>query len=431
MIPARPLRIAAALLATAALAGGCTTRARNNPLDPKNRATHGMLVGFSALAADGVVELRWPLLTQQGVDGYHVQRWRPGGTPLLLPGAAFPSYVGATDDFAVDNDSTYVYRLVAVFTTGDSAVSPPDTATPGTLRVVALTADPPGFAALTADARDLFYSITAKDAYEDVALDRSRGWFWLSSYERGLLQRRRFNGTTVGPEIPVDGPASLTVTTLRGIVWAARIDAGQVVSFTADTVGVTPGNTIPVTNLRPTALAADNEHGTIWVGTNSGLLVQAIAATGATNRAWQLPGGVAAVAAEEAFDGAWVAVHDADLFDLYFVAAAEPEVAPPVRRGLFDVVDLQVDSLTHSLWVSERGAANAGSGRLSRIAPGGQTEAVLTGIEPYGLAMVPGSSDCWVADLRSNQVLEVSPAGVVIRRSVRLGVPYRVVVYRP
>ena len=431
MTPGRATRSAVLALALAALASGCSTRARDNPLDPRNRATHGMLTGFNALAADGVVELRWPLLTQEGVEGYHVQRWRPGATPLLLPGAAFPSYVGATEDFDVANDSTYVYRLVALFATGDSAVSPPDTATPGTIRVAALTADPAGFAALTPDLRDLFYTISTKAAYDDVALDRNRGWFWLSSFGRGLIERRRFNGTIVGPQIPVDGPDALTVTTGRGIVWAARLHGEQVVSYTSDTLAVDPNFTIYLTNLEPTAVDADNGDGSVWVGTSSGLLEQVAASTGITSRVWQLPGGIVALATDESYHGAWVAVHDADLFDLYYVAAVETDAGPPVREGLLDVIDLAVDPLTHSVWVSERGSANAGNGRLTRIATGGQIEATLGGIEPYGLALLSGSSDCWVTDLRSNRVLEVSPAGVVVRRSITMGLPYRVVVYRP
>ncbi|HEX7078670.1 MAG TPA: hypothetical protein VF363_09620 [Candidatus Eisenbacteria bacterium] len=430
--PERSRRIAAfaAALALAALAGGCATRARDNPLDPRNRVTHGMLVGFQALAGDGVVQLRWPLLTQQGVEGYHVERWRPGGTPLLLPGAVFPSYVGSAEDSDVLNDSVYVYRLVATFTTGDSAVSPADTAAPGPLRIVALTAEPAGFSALTADARELLYSIASKVAYTDMVLDPERGWFWLSQYDLGTIERRRFNGTTVGQEIDVTGPADLSVGAQKGIVWATRPYAAAVVSYLADTTAVIPGNTIFLTGLRPTAVEADALSGTVWVGTAEGWVDHA-AATGSVVDSWRLPGGVGAIAVDAAVGGAWVAVHDADLFDLYYLVAGDPDPGAPLRTGLLNVVDLEVDPLTRSLWISEQGVVNAGQGRLTRVNLQGQTQSTLTGIEPYGITVEPRSGDCWVADLASNALLEVSPAGVIVRRSHVLGVPYRVAVYRP
>lgn len=436
MIPARPersRRIAAlaAAVALAALAGGCTTRARDNPLDPRNRVTHGMLPGFQALAGDGVVQLRWPLLTQQGVEGYHVERWRPGGTPLLLPGAIFPPYVGSAEDSGVLDDSVYVYRLVATFTTGDSAVSPPDTATPGSLRIVALTAEPAGFSALTADARELLYSIASKAAYTDMALDPARGWFWLSQYDLGTIERRRFNGTTVGQGIDVTGPADLSVGTQKGIVWATRPDAAAVVSYLDDTTAVTPGNSIFLTGLHPTAVEADALSGTVWAGTAEGWVDHA-AATGSVVDSWPLPGGVAAIAVDAAVGAAWVAVHhDADIIDLYYLTAGDPDPGGPVRTDLLNVVDLEVDPSTRSLWISERGAVNAGQGRLTRVNLQGQTQSTLTGIEPYGITVEPRSGDCWVADLASNALLEVSPAGVIVRRSHVLGVPYGVAVYRP
>ncbi|MGE5175354.1 MAG: hypothetical protein ACM3JJ_03185 [Hyphomicrobiales bacterium] len=425
---------AAAVLALllAALAGGCAKRARDNPLDPRNRTTHGMLVGFDALASDGVVELRWPILTLDGVEGYHVQRWRPGGTPLLLPGAIFPATVGATEDFDVANDSTYVYRLIAVFATGDSAASAPDTATPGTLRLAALTIDPPGYAALTADARDLFYTIASKDAYDDVALDPVRGWFWLSHYDLDAVERRRFDGTTVGPTIDVLGPSTLSVSTQRGLAWVTRYDVGQVVSFLPDTTQPTSAATVSVAGQHPVAVATDNANATVWVGTQEGLVVQASSGDGTHRNSWQLPGGVVAIAVDEAADAAWVASHSApNLFDLYYVVAGDPDPGTPVTTGRIGVVDLAVDPATRSLWVSERGAPGAGSGRLTRVALGGQIQATLTGIEPYGLSLDPATGTCWVADLESDRLLEVSPAGVVLRRSALLGGPYRLVTYRP
>ena len=216
----RTTLVALVALLAAALAG-CTTRDRNNPLDPKNRETRGLITGFNALAGDRVVELRWVRLSNEGVIGYRIQRWRPGGTPAALPGADFAEYVAAAEDPAVQNESTYVYRLIARLASGDSAFSAPDTATPGTRRIAAIVADLPGLVGLTSDARDILYEFQDKAPYEDLELDEQRGWFWVCLYDDGTVVRRRFNGSNVGVEVAVTGPADLTTTPQRGTGWAA------------------------------------------------------------------------------------------------------------------------------------------------------------------------------------------------------------------
>ena len=117
------------------LQGGCTTRDRLNPLDPHNSRTSGRIPGFNAVAADDVVELSWTALTQEGVVGYRVLRWKPGSAPVPLGSSDYGPGAVAAEDRGVVNDSTYVYRLVAHLASGDSAVSEPDSATPGTRRI--------------------------------------------------------------------------------------------------------------------------------------------------------------------------------------------------------------------------------------------------------------------------------------------------------
>ena len=202
----RPLLV----VMVAATLTGCTTRDRNNPLDPKNRVTRGLVTGFNALAGDGVVELRWVRLSNEGVVGYRIERWRPGGAPAPLPGADFAEYVAAAEDPTAKNDSTYVYRLIAQLASGDSAFSAADTATPGTRRIAVLSADLPGLVGLTPDTRDILYQFTDQAPYEDLELDEQRGWFWVCLYDAGVVVRRRFDGSNVGVEVAVTGPIPYT-----------------------------------------------------------------------------------------------------------------------------------------------------------------------------------------------------------------------------
>jgi hypothetical protein len=432
-IPARAIQIfplLSALALLAALLSGCTTRDRSNPLDPRNRATRGLLVGFNALAGDAVVELRWPRLTQQGVLGYRVERWRPGASPAPLAGAEFAAHVGSAEDLTAENDSTYVYRLVARLASGDSAVSPPDTATPGTRRIVALVAELPGLVGLTADARDRLYEFEEKEPYDDVALDESRGWFWLSLFDRGVVVRRRFDGTTVGTEMQVAGPSDLTVTPQRGTGWAAVPSLVRVVQLGPDTLDPNPGSIIVNVGV-PRVVEGAAATATVWIGSDGGDVYRYSVTSGGVTETWRLGDPIAAIALDEAADAAWVATRYGDLSDLYYVLTGSPDPPVRVREGLLNVTDLELDRVTRALWISERGAPLTGNGRLTRIARTGETLATLLRLEPFGLAMEPRSNNCWVTDLASDRLLEVTPNGTIARRSPPLGVPYGLRIHRP
>jgi hypothetical protein len=414
----------------ALLASGCTQRDRANPLDPENQDTGGKLTGFNARAGDHSVDLVWSLLTQTGVLSYEIQRWVPGGTPVRIVNGIYPPHVSAAEDIDVENDSTYVYHLIAHLASGDSAVSPPDTVTPGTLRTVVLIAQPYGIAGVSPDGRDVAYFRESGDPYDDIDLDSRRGIFWLSQFDRGMLTGRTFEGTGTNIEIPVNHPTDLAISLQRGSIWAAVPDENVVKRFgSADTnIGV-PG--IPVTGVGPARVVeADNQHGTIWIGADDGGVYRASASGSAILETWQLGARINAIAVDESSGDAWITTRNVSLCDLYRFSPGNstPEL---VRQGLLNVTDMEVEPVNHTLWVCERGAAQAGNGRLSRLDATGAALTTLTGLEPYAVAVEPGSSGCWVTDIRSDRLWHVAPDGVVLRRSPPLGVPYGVRVYLP
>jgi len=421
--------LAFALLAAAALGagGGCAMRDRSNPLDPKNRSvTHGLLGGFNAVAGDNVVLLRWTPVALAGVESYRVDRWHPGEAPRPLPGALYPPYTSSAEDLSARNDSIYVYRVVARFGSGDSVASPPDTATPGTLRIMVLVADLPGVAGLSPDMRDIVYGDAASEPYDEIDLDSTRGVFWLSQYERGVIASRRFETLNGGIEFQSYHPTDIAITTQRPTIWAAQPELSQVSRLLA---GDTTGSA--VVGVGPARVVESNSaNATLWIGADDGALYHASAATLDTLRSWHFSGRVGPIAVDVASDEAWVAVRSSDLFDLYRVSAGDP-VPLRLRTGLLNVTDIKVEGATRTAWVSERGAPLAGNGRLSRVARDGTVLATLVGIEPYALSVEPGSSEVWVTDIRSDRLIEVTPAGAIVRRSPRMGVPYGVRVYRP
>ena len=415
---------AAAVAATLLLGAGCSLRDRSNPLDPKNRTTGGQLTGFNALAGDRVVLLRWTQLAQTGVESWRVDRWTPGAAPE--PFGLFGAQATSAEDVTVHNDSTYVYRLVARFVSGDSASSPADTVTPGTRRTMVIVADPPAAVGLSPDARDILFVDESSEAFGDIDLDSTRGVFWLSQVERGLITSRTFE-QVLGIEFDAPHPSDLAVTPQRGgVVWAAQPELSRISRFgTVDTLaaailGVGPAR----------AVEADGERSMLWIGSDDGRLFHASTATLDTVQTWRFAGRVNPVAVDESADAAWAAVRVGELVDLYRVIAGDPTPAL-VRSGLVNVTDLEVEPATHTVWVCERGVPLAGSGRLTRVDASGQVLALVTGLEPYAVSVEPGSSACWVADLRSGRVLEISPDGVILRRSPPLGVPYGLRVYRP
>jgi DNA-binding beta-propeller fold protein YncE len=114
--------------------------------------------------------------------------------------------------------------------------------------------------------------------------------------------------------------------------------------------------------------------------------------------------------------------------DLYRLVPGDTARAA-VRVGLSNVADVEVEEFTRTLWVSERGQPRASAGRLTRLASDGSVLASVTGLEPYGIAIDPGTDRAWVSDLASNRLLLVDAAGLVRRRSPPISVPYGVIAH--
>ncbi len=90
-----------------------------------------------------------------------------------------------------------------------------------------------------------------------------------------------------------------------------------------------------------------------------------------------------------------------------------------------------MDPATGDVWLSERAAPNHGAGRLDLITRLGSTITSVTGIEPYGIDVDPIDGSCWVSDLRSNRILQISRTGATVRVSPLLATPYAVRVGLP
>jgi len=419
---------AAAALLALLVSGGCAERDRSNPLDPLNHKTGGGPSGFNALAGDRQVELRWTRLTQQGVLGYRIQRRVPGSAFAYLGDTLGSNLAGAVDS-SVTNGFTYIYRLVADLASGDSVVSPPDTATPGTRKVTALAAGVPGRVGLTPDGRDILFSLEAVDAFEDMEFDSVHSAVWLTLPGEGAVLREHFDGTSAGPPIGVTGPSDVTVSKIRGVGWVAIPSLGGVEAFGPDINSTTPRASI--NNLgEPHVVEAQTPNPSVWIGNQAGTAFRYSLDGSAELGAWNLGSRVIAIALEDT--AAWVATRasESDAFHdkLYRIDPADSSVTL-VRSGLLNLADIAFDRLTQRLWVSERGAPNHGAGRLTAISKDGVTYVQVLSIEPYGIGLEASTGNCWVSDLKSGRVFEIASTGVFLRWSPPIDVPYGIRVW--
>jgi hypothetical protein len=410
-------------LVLAALVGGCSERPRLNPLDPENVETGGRLTSLQALAGDSQVELRWDRLTQTGVLGYAVQRWIPGRAPVSLFDADLPPGYSGTVDTTAQNDTTYVYRLVAHLETGDSAVSPADTATPGTRKIVALSAGLPGLVGLTADARELLYESPSGTLYGAIALDKVHQVVWLTLPDDGRVERRAFNSLTVGPSLYLPDPADVSVSNLRGVGWVVSPTIEQARSYGPLLTDENPATTIA--SVGPVrAVRAGTLDPSVWLGNASGV-VRKFSTGGVLQGTWSLGSPVVTMALDEEAGRAWVACGANGADALYMIDPADSSVALK-QSGLRNVVSLVFTPANRSLWISQRGDPQARNGALVRASDEGAPLMTLSGLEPFGLAVDPGGANCWVSDLASGRLLLLAPDGTVLLRSAPIDKPYGV-----
>lgn len=424
----------------ASLPVGCTERDRSNPLDPAHLEDGGALAGFNALAGDGQVELRWTRLTQEGVLGYRLQRWRPGGPPSYV-GSLYPVQLAGTVDSSAVNGQSYLYRLIAYLASGDSVTSPVDTATAGARKVVVLSGTLPGILGLTPDGRDLLYAIQSDDAYEDIEADDARGVLWLSLSILDRVDRLTWTGAFAGPSISIANPSDVSIYPLTGSGWVSSPSSppsasGRVVSYRSILTNV-EGSSIPVPE-RPRVVEIGPVDEVVWIGTEQGTVFRYALGTSGTPPGhallgeWPVGGEVRAIALDETTARAFVATSSAPngtADSLRIIDTADSSVAT-VAMSLVNVADLAFDPASRQLWISERGAPRAGLGRLSRATDIGAILQSWAPLEPFGIDL-DREGTCWIADLRSQRVLAIASTGDILVWSTRMEAPYQVRVGEP
>ena len=429
----RTLALAVALLAASFL-GGCTERDRSNPLDPANLDQGGALYGFNALAGDELVELRWNRLTQDGVLGYRLLRWRSGELPSYVSELIPVNFSGTVDTTAV-NGEQYLYRLVGYLAAGDSVTSPVDTATASSRKIVVLSSALPGVIGLTPDGRDLLYANPSDDAYEDIEADDTRGVLWLSLNFLDRVERLTWTGAFAGPTVHLQGPADISIFGRDGTGWIAVPSEGRVEvyerssSIEKDFIQV-PGE--------PRVVEVNSTDGTVWIGTQQGRVLRydteydPILVAHPLLGDWTVGGQVLSMALDIPEQRVFVATRsrtDGTADSLRIVDVRDSTVTT-VAASFHNVADLAFDPVARQLWISERGEPRQGQGRLSRTTDIGLILQSYAPLEPFGIDLDEAGT-CWVADLRSQRVLAISAFGFIDFWSTPMDAPYQVRVGNP
>ena len=345
------------LLATAALLlGGCSSRERANPFDPLNPGTGGRPSGFTALAADREVRLRWDAVSGGTFIGYQLFRRAPGETSYQPLTDVLGTSVISFRDSPLLNGGDYAYRLYFVFRSGLGSLPGEDTAGPGPAR--------------------------------PWLIESRRGDLIRSTPDnRHVLERRGGFGAT----------ADVAVNPRNGDVWVVDEEGGRVVVYQADA-----GVAVSVPSFqRPVAVAVDPSNTTGWVCDQG--LVHHVRRTGQFEPIPIGPLDQPVDAAVDPFNGyVWICELGRNRVHLYDDAGQFLWTCPVSRPSR-----VAVDSLTHEGWVTSFEA-----GVVTRVSPAGVVLDTFSGfVAPLGVAVDSNRGLVWVADPYAGRVVALRRDG--------------------
>jgi hypothetical protein len=252
---------------------------------------------------------------------------------------------------------------------------------------------------------------------------------WLSDPASGAVFRRGLNGEDAGVTLFVPGVSDLSVSSLRGVGWVVSPDHGLLQAFGPSLQDDVARVSVPGLG-RPRVVEAGSLDPSVWVGTDEGVVFRVNPSDGVVLEQWTVTDPVRAIALDQAASAAWVVTNRGGASDLRYLVSGDAST-PVKRAGLDNVADVEVETATRTLWVSERGLPRFAAGRISRLALDGSTIASRAGLEAYGLAVEAGKDHVWVTDLGSNRVLELDANASLVRPSPPIGVPYGVIVHTP
>jgi streptogramin lyase len=208
--------------------GGCESRDRTNPFDPRNPDTNGEPELLDARAGNREVTLYWDAIDLDGIREANLYRREgPDGAETRLTPGGITLAAGSFTDTTVQNGVDYEYRLDLSLSSGDGRSSAWDAATPGRAIPWVADADGGGLLRLTPDGRDLVRRVDAGLWFLDLAADTSTATIWAAEYFDGSLSRYDAAG---GRQLvlPSDGARTVAVSSDGADIWVASFRDGRI-----------------------------------------------------------------------------------------------------------------------------------------------------------------------------------------------------------
>lgn len=403
------------VLSLAALAAGCSRRDRSNPLDPANPSTGGRPAGFNAIAGLSSVKLMWAPQPGLGIDGFQLQRQRPGDAAFRALGSVLPPTSSSYIDGGVLNGERVRYRLYYVLHGATENLPAEDEATPGALRPWVVEVGGSHLTRLTPDGRDVLFRSSGLGQVQSLAVSPATGAVWCSASYDGRLSWCDPGGN---PQLQLTGlhqPFSIALSPQDGSAWVCEL-SGQVAHIGSDGIARAPGTIAPLDD--PQGIAVSPRDFSVWICERLGNHVLHYGPTGTPLGTTTLPQ-PSRVAMDSLANLTWVASYGTGrLWILNAVGAvldSTLQVSGPVG--------IAVDRARGRVWI-----ADAVAGRLLALDPVTLDELFRVSGLPgaWDVSVDPGSGEAWVTVRGLNEVVRVGLDGTILDRCGGLSDPIEV-----
>jgi hypothetical protein len=415
-------RLAPLALALLVGVGGCSGRERSNPLDPGNPETGGQPVGFSAVAGNLRVSLRWRSVAVPELAGYILERRGPSDPDFIdVAGSPLPPNQFTYDDPAVANDSTYAYRLSFVLVGGARSEAASSQARPGPGALWVADAGNDRLLKLAPDGHVVTIALAAPDQPGWVRVEPSSGNVWTSSRTLGVVALWTGGGSFAGASSGFGAPGAVAPIPGTSSAWIAEERFGEVsrwnvtggISNRADDLGL-PSDvavtadrgawiadragaallritdlgavvaTVPLAD-RPWRVAIDPVNDELWVVLTEAGAVERRAGDGSLVRRIEGFDRPYAIALDTGRSVAWVVLAGEDA-----VIGLDRSGGTIARLAVEEPRGVAVDGRLGEVWVSTIGGEDA-AGEVRRYGPTGDLRSTLGGFDlPFTIDFDPG-----------------------------------------
>ena len=391
----------------------CSRRERANPFDPRNPSTRGGPSGFVALASNGRVDLRWDAVLGDGLEGYRLYRKTPNDTGYVAISALLSTTRTQYVDLGLQNGLDHAYRLFFVLAAGETGPPAEDVATPGPGRPWVAEAGGGRLLGLTPDGRHVATQQTGFESPSSVAVDSVTGRVWVSDSFGGRVASLN-PASGVLTSIPgLLSPGALAVEPLNQSAWVCD-EQNDIVHQFSSTGSVLGPPIEPVST--PIGVAIGAWDRSLWICERGLNRVRHHAADGSLVGYASTPA-PSRVATDSVAQRIWVT----SFTDGHVYRVSPLETVELDLTGFQGPIGVAVDSRRGRIWVAE--ALGNRVAVLDRLG-GGVLFRVGGLAEVRDVAVDLATGEGWVVAPGSNEVVRISPAGVVLQRLGGISSPY-------